>query len=96
MTLTPFDREELARMAKDLAQRGYVGLAYEIETLTICIVQGQVKPITKQSTTLYASDRDMWVFLADEHNRIELPNRRNGKTGSLLEREAGKILKLAA
>ena len=40
-------------------------------------------PITKQSTTLYASDRDMWVFLADEVNRIELPNRRNGKSGSL-------------
>jgi hypothetical protein len=44
-------------------------------------VQGN--PITKQSTTLYASDRDMWVFLADETNRIELPNRRNGRTGSL-------------
>lgn len=44
-------------------------------------VQG--KPITKQSTTLYASDRDMWVFLADETNRIELPNRRGGRTGSL-------------
>jgi hypothetical protein len=44
-------------------------------------VQG--KEITKQSTTLYASDRDMWVFLADETNRIELPNRRNGKRGSL-------------
>ena len=40
-------------------------------------------PITKQSTTLYASDRDMWVFLADEVNRIELPHRRNGKTGTL-------------
>jgi hypothetical protein len=40
-------------------------------------------PITKQSTTLYGSDRDMWVFLADEVNRIELPNRRNGRTGTL-------------
>ena len=40
-------------------------------------------PITKQSTTLYASDRDMWVFLADEVNRIELPNRRDGKSGTL-------------
>lgn len=40
-------------------------------------------PITKQSTTLYASDRDLWIFLADEVNRIELPNRRDGKTGSL-------------
>lgn len=39
--------------------------------------------VTKQNTTLYASDRDMWVFLADEENRIEMPNRRNGKTGSL-------------
>jgi hypothetical protein len=39
--------------------------------------------ITKQSTTLYGSDRDCWIFLADEENRIELPNRRDGKTGSL-------------
>lgn len=40
-------------------------------------------PVTKANTTLYASDRDMFVFLADEHNRIEIPNRRNGKSGSL-------------
>lgn len=40
-------------------------------------------PITKQNTTLYAGDRDMWIFLADEKNRIEVPNRRNGKSGSL-------------
>lgn len=39
--------------------------------------------ITKQNTTLYASDRDMFVFLADEEHRIEIPNRRNGETGSL-------------
>jgi hypothetical protein len=39
--------------------------------------------VTKENTTLYASDRDMFVFLADEENRIELPNRRDGKTGSL-------------
>lgn len=39
--------------------------------------------ITKQNTTLYASDRDIWIFLADETNRIELPNRRDGKPGSL-------------
>lgn len=39
--------------------------------------------ITKQNTTLYGSDRDMWVFLADEENRIEIPNRREGKKGSL-------------
>jgi len=40
-------------------------------------------PITKASTTLYAGDRDMWVFLADEHNRIEIPNRRDGQPGTL-------------
>lgn len=39
--------------------------------------------MTKENTTLYASDRDMFVFLADETNRIELPNRRDGKTGTL-------------
>jgi len=40
-------------------------------------------PITKQNSTLYASDRDMFVFLADEKNRIEIPDRRNGRGGSL-------------
>jgi hypothetical protein len=44
---------------------------------------GKAIDVTKANTTLYASDRDMFVFLADEQNRIELPNRRDGKTGSL-------------
>lgn len=39
--------------------------------------------VTKANTTLYASDRDMFVFLADEEHRIEIPNRRNGQSGSL-------------
>ena len=39
--------------------------------------------ITKDNTTLYASDRDMFVFLADEVNRIEVPNRREGRAGSM-------------
>ncbi len=39
--------------------------------------------VTKANTTLYASDRDMFVFLADEQHRIEVPNRRNGQPGSL-------------
>jgi hypothetical protein len=37
--------------------------------------------ITKDNTTLYASDRDMFVFLADEKHRIALPNRRAGRYG---------------
>jgi hypothetical protein len=44
---------------------------------------GKAVDVTKANTTLYASDRDMFVFLADEKNRIELPNRRNGKSGEL-------------
>lgn len=44
---------------------------------------GKRVEITKENTTLYASDRDMFVFLADETNRIELPNRRNGQAGSM-------------
>lgn len=43
----------------------------------------QAVTVTKENTTLYASDRDMFVFLADEDNRIEIPNRRDGKPGTL-------------
>jgi hypothetical protein len=42
---------------------------------------GKQVPITKENTTLYASDRDMVVFLADEDKSVEVPNRRDGKTG---------------
>jgi len=44
---------------------------------------GKQVEVTKQNTTLFAGDRDMFVFLADEEHRIELPNRRNGQAGSL-------------
>lgn len=44
---------------------------------------GKHVDVTKANTTLYASDRDMFVFLADEERRIEMPNRRDGKPGSL-------------
>ena len=44
---------------------------------------GKQVQVTRENTTLYASDHDMFVFLADEENRIEFPNRREGKTGSL-------------
>ena len=44
---------------------------------------GKAVTVSKENTTLYASDRDMFVFLADEEHRIELPNRRDGKSGSM-------------
>jgi hypothetical protein len=44
---------------------------------------GKDVPITRDNTTLYASDRDMFVFLCDENNRVEMKNRRNGQGGSL-------------
>ena len=44
---------------------------------------GRNATVDKANTTLYASDRDMFVFLADEDRRIEIPNRRDGKPGSL-------------
>jgi len=43
---------------------------------------GKDVAVTKANTTLYASDRDMFVFLADEKRRIELPGRRAGMHGS--------------
>lgn len=44
---------------------------------------GERVDVTKANTTLYAGDRDMFVFLADEDHRVEIPNRRNGETGTL-------------
>lgn len=44
---------------------------------------GKRVEITKANTTIYAGDRDMFVFLADEEHRIEVPNRRNGQSGEL-------------
>jgi hypothetical protein len=43
---------------------------------------GRAVTVTKDNTTLFASDRDMFVFLADEENRIEIPGRRAGRSGS--------------
>jgi len=39
--------------------------------------------VTKENTTLFGGDQSMFIFLADEERRIEVPNRRNGQTGSL-------------
>lgn len=44
---------------------------------------GKRVPVTLANTTIYASDRDMFVFLADEEHRIEVKNRRNGGPGTL-------------
>lgn len=44
---------------------------------------GQHVPVTKENTTLYASDRDMFVFLTDETHRIEIGARRAGITGEM-------------
>lgn len=44
---------------------------------------GRAVEITKANTTLFASDRDCFVFLADEENKIEVANRRNGAPGLL-------------
>lgn len=40
-------------------------------------------PITKENTTLYASDRDMVCMLADESKAIPVHNRRDGRTGNM-------------
>jgi hypothetical protein len=44
---------------------------------------GQRVNVTNENTTLYAGDRDMFVFLANEDHKIEVPNRRNGQAGEM-------------
>ncbi len=56
----------------------------DLSAWTVPGIRGKaLEKVTKQDTTLYASDRDYFIFLSDETNRIELPNRRDGKTGTL-------------
>lgn len=44
---------------------------------------GERVTVTKENTTLYRGDRDFFVFLADEDNRVSVPNRRDGKSGEM-------------
>ena len=36
-------------------------------------------PVTKETTTLFAGDRDVWMFLVDDKNPIEVGKARNGE-----------------
>jgi hypothetical protein len=38
-----------------------------------------------KDTTLYSSDRDMWCMLACDDDVVEVPNRRDGKTGHIYQ-----------
>lgn len=42
-----------------------------------------VGAITKENTSLFLGSQDMFIGLSDEHNKIEIPNRRDGKPGLL-------------
>lgn len=44
---------------------------------------GKAVTVTKENTTLFGSDRSMFLFLADEKNRISVPKRRGGKAGEM-------------
>ena len=44
---------------------------------------GKAVDIDRENTTIYGSDRDIFIFLADETNRIEMKDRRDGQSGSL-------------
>lgn len=44
---------------------------------------GKAVQVNKSNTTIFGSDRDIFIFLADEERRVEVPNRRDGKPGSL-------------
>lgn len=44
---------------------------------------GRRVTITKDNTTLFWSDRSMFIFLADEKNKIQVSKRRNGQPGAM-------------
>ena len=47
------------------------------ETFDVPGIFGNAVEITKENTTLYASDRDLFRFISDEVNRIDVPGRRS-------------------
>jgi hypothetical protein len=54
------------------------------ENWTVPGIFGQaVGAITKENTSLFLSAQDMFIGLSDETNKIEIPNRRDGKPGLL-------------
>jgi hypothetical protein len=56
----------------------------DTEKWTVPGIRGKaLSEVTKDNTTLYASDRDMFIFLADEKNRITVDNRRDGQPGTM-------------
>jgi hypothetical protein len=72
-----------ADVAKQLRERFGDGVTGDF---TVPGEFGEAVDVNKRNTTIYASDRDMFVFLADEKNRIEVPGRRSmigGSTGSM-------------
>jgi hypothetical protein len=46
-------------------------------------IRGEKVPITVENTTFYGNDRNIFVCLTNESIAIEIPNRRDGKTGIL-------------
>ena len=44
---------------------------------------GKQVAVTRDNTTIYGSDRDMFVFLCDEEHRVDMQGRRSGEPGSL-------------
>lgn len=72
-----------ATIARALADRFGAGDGSDGGSFKVPGEFGKAVKVTKGNTTLYASDRDMFAFLADEEHRIEIPDRRDGKTGTL-------------
>ena len=43
----------------------------------------KLETVTKENTTIFGGDQDIFVFLADEENRVSVKARRDGKPGTL-------------
>ncbi len=44
---------------------------------------GKLTEVTRENTTIFAGEKDMFVFLSDDDHRIDLPNRRGTEHGEL-------------
>lgn len=81
-----FTGENYGRIWNDDVIRGVTDFVGENSSWSIPGVFGEKVKIDKDTTTLYASDHDFFIFLADEENRVKFDHRREGEEDKGLAR----------
>ena len=84
--IAAFTGENYGRIWNDDVIRGVTDFVGNNSDWSIPGVFGKKVKVNKDTTTLFASDHDFFIFLADEENRVKFGNRRKGEDDKGLAR----------